>query len=99
MILPMNLVEDVPREAREVNIFTTVGEVPKAAAISVPRTLYDDSRSEMLLGSCCGQKSIASIYVFSIRELSQSKRLTRNRKGTPNFNVPSQSWTLQMLPL
>lgn len=85
MILPMNLVEDVPREAREVNIFTTVGEVPKAAAISVPRTLYDDSRSEMLLGLCCGQRSIASIYVLSIREVSQSKRLTRGQKRHTQF--------------
>jgi len=95
----MNLVEDVPHEAREVNIFTTVGEVPKAAAISVPRTLSDGSRSEMLLGLCCGQRSIASIYVLSIRGVSQSSWLTRDRKDTPNFNVPSQNRTLQMLPL
>ena len=93
MILPMNLVEDVPHEAREVNIITTVGEVPKAAA------LYDGSRSEMLLGLCCGQRSIASIYVLLIRGVSQSRGLTRDRKGTAIFNVPSQNWTLQMLPL
>jgi hypothetical protein len=99
MILPMNLVEDVPQEAREANIFTTVGEVPKAAAISVPRTLSDGSRSEMLLGLCCSQRLIASIYVLSIRGVSQSRGLTRDRKGTPNFNIPSQNWTLQMLPL
>jgi hypothetical protein len=88
MILPMHLVEDVPCEAREVNIFTTVGEVPKAAAISVPRTLYDDSRSEMLLGFCCGQRSIASIYVLSIEEYLNLNSSLGTEKAHPISMYP-----------
>jgi hypothetical protein len=94
----MNLVEDVPHEAREANIFTTVGEVPKAAAISVPRTLSDGSRSEMLLGLCCSQRSIASIYLLSIRGVSQSRGLTGTEKTHPISIYPVKTGHCKCFP-
>jgi hypothetical protein len=54
MILPMNLVEDVPREAREVNIFTTVGEVGLRSnfrTIRIRRIFDELDRIELFLFS------------------------------------------------
>ena len=86
MILPMNLVEDVPCEAREVNIFNSGRSAQSCSYLS--SYSYDDSRSEMLLGFCCGQRSIASIYVLSIEEYLNLNSSLGTEKAHPISMYP-----------